>query len=303
MTYRATGPGLIEVNPRYAGAGVLRALLYNFDFDDMAATDLKAEHSDFLRTRALPLLTGNHGMILLLGQASQVGTNAYYLTLSQRRVQRVVSFLTRNGVAVAQIRPDAVGEDQSTSRLRDDQRDRSVEFVIAPRPPLNQPTPRVVPPPPAQNTRFRVRLLGDVTLTGAPRLSPPRGRLGTGPAAEAMLFEIQDVDHRLSAFYGYSGLGIGVGINAAWLSGTDSGPWNAFTTSAPMNVGDFGGPARFTTAGAGNHTINYFHMLGTPDGVDSVYLRMNTGTTYGVGATTTAGPLQLVAGPMPAGNE
>jgi hypothetical protein len=115
------------------------------------------------------------------------------------------------------------------------------------------------------------------------------------------LFEIQDLEHRLSAFYGYAGLGAGAGFNAAWLSGTDAGPWNDFTTSAPMNVGDFDGPMRFTTAGAGNYTINYIHLLGTPDGVDAVYMRVNTGTTYGIGATTTAGPLQLVAGPMPSG--
>jgi hypothetical protein len=115
-----------------------------------------------------------------------------------------------------------------------------------------------------------------------------------------MLFEIQDVEHALSAFYGYSGIGIGVGFNLAWLSGTDAGPWNAFTTSAPMSVGDFGGFTRFTTGGVGNRTLNWLHMIGTPKGVDSVYIMINTGTTYGGGITTTAGPLQRVAGPMPA---
>lgn len=123
MTFRATGPGLIEVNPAYSGAGVLRALLYNFDFDDVAVAELKREHAEFLRTRPFPLLAGNRGMILLLGQASQIGTNPYNLQLSRCRVQRVTDFLTGNGVAASQIRPDAVGEDQSTSRLRDDQRD------------------------------------------------------------------------------------------------------------------------------------------------------------------------------------
>ena len=71
------------------------------------------------------------------------------------------------------------------------------------------------------------------------------------------------------------------------------------TTSAPMSVGDFGGPARFTTAGGGNYTVNWLHMLGTPKGVNSVYMMINTGTTYGGGATTTAGVLQRIAGPMP----
>ncbi|HWO36420.1 MAG TPA: hypothetical protein VNO32_47130 [Candidatus Acidoferrum sp.] len=40
--------------------------------------------------------------------------------------------------------------------------------------------------------------------------------------ADALLFEIQDVDDRMSAFYGYSGMGMGVGVNLAWLSGTDA---------------------------------------------------------------------------------
>lgn len=153
-------------------------------------------------------------------------------------------------------------------------------------------------------TRFRLRLLANLTLSGAPRLRALQlvGRLGVGAAAESQLFEIQDVEHGLSAFYGYGGLGAGAGFTAAWLSGTDSGPWNYFTTSARMNVGDFDGTMRFTTAGGGNYTANLIHILGTPDGVDSVYMRINTGTTYGIGISTTAGELQLVAGPMRAGS-
>jgi len=302
MAWRATGPGRFEIDPRYRGAGILGALLYNFDFDDMAVTNLKLEHANFLLTRAVPLLAGNRGRIWLEGHASQIGTNDYNLRLSRRRVQRVVDLLSLNGVAGSQMQPDAVGEERSTSRLADDERDRSIAFVIIPRAHLDPPPVRQIPPPPAVTTRFRLRQHGDLTLTGAPRLRPPRGRLGAGAAAEGQLFEIQDVEHHLSAFYGYSGMGIGVGINALWLSATDAGPWNAFTTSAPMNVGDFGGFTRFTTGGGGNYTANWLHMMGTPEGVNSVYMMVNTGTTYGVGATTTVGVLQRVAGPMPAGS-
>ena len=198
-----------------------------------------------------------------------------------------------------QIRPDAVGEEQSVSRLRDDPRDRLVEFVIAPK---RVPLPRVVPAPPPMSTRFRLRLVGDITLSGAPRLRPRPFRVGVGAATDAMMFEIQDVENNVTAFYGYSGLGAGAGFNAAWLSGTDTGPWNSFTTSAPMNVGDFGGPSRFTTGGGGDYTVNWLHLLGTPEGVDAVYLGIDTGRTYGVGISTTAGPLQLIYGPVPAGS-
>jgi OmpA family protein len=301
MTFRTTGPGRVDINSRYNGAGMLRALLYNFDFDDMAVSHLKAEHANFLRDRALPLLNRNRGMVFLLGQASQIGTNDYNLRLSQQRVKRVFTFLTNNGVAEKQIRPDAVGEEQSTSRNPDDPKDRSVEFVIVPRGLRSQSPPRLVPPPPPVTKHFRLRLLGDLTLSGTPKWSPSGGRLGGGAAAEGQLFEIQDTEHRLSAFYGYSGLGLGVGISVLWLSGTAAGPWNDFTTSAPMNVGDFGGFTRFTSAGVWTETYNIMHMMGTPPGVEAVYMRVNTGKTYGAGATTTAGPLQLVAGPMPAG--
>ena len=61
MVWRATGPGKFEIDDRYRGAGILKALLYNFDFDDMAITDLKTEHAGFLRTRAVPLLAGDRG--------------------------------------------------------------------------------------------------------------------------------------------------------------------------------------------------------------------------------------------------
>ena len=300
MTHRATGPGLLDIDPRYGGAGMLKALLYNFDFDDMHVTELKKEHADFLRSRALPLLAQKRGKVWMLGQASKIGGNEYNLTLSRRRVQRVVDFFTRGGVSADQIQPEAVGEEQSSSRLQDDPRDRSVGFLILPRAQVDMPPEKKPPPPPAVTTRFRLRLLAETTITGLPKFRPG-GRIGGGPATDAMIFEIRDIDHGLSAFYGYSGLGIGAGFSAAWLSGTDSGPWNEFTTSAPMSVGDFGGFTRFTTVGGGNHTWNWLHMTGTPVGVDSVYIMINTGTTYGGGATSTVGPLQRIAGPMRGG--
>ena len=55
--FHKTGPGLIEVDSAYAGAGVLKALLYNFDFDDsdpFKHNDLKGEHARFLTDRVAP---------------------------------------------------------------------------------------------------------------------------------------------------------------------------------------------------------------------------------------------------------
>lgn len=298
MSHRATGPGLVEIDPRYGGGGMLKALLYNFDFDDMGVTALKMEHAEFLRNRAVPLLAANRGKIWLEGTASRIGADDYNLRLSRTRVQRVADFLASAGIARSQLQPDAVGESHANPKLLDDQRDRAVAFVVLPRAHNDPPPELKIPPPPATTRHFRLRLVGEVTISGVPKFRPPSEKLGRGAATDAMVFEIEDTEHHLSAFYGYSGLGLGVGFSAAWLSGTDCGPWNPFTTSAAMNVGDFGGLTRFTSAGAGNYTVNYLNMMGTPKGVDGVYMRINTGTTYGAGITTTLGPLQRIKGPM-----
>ena len=51
--YPATGPGKTEVDKtKYNRPGAIKALLYNFDFDDMASTTLKSEHANFLSTKA-----------------------------------------------------------------------------------------------------------------------------------------------------------------------------------------------------------------------------------------------------------
>jgi hypothetical protein len=74
--FHKTGPGLIEVDAAYTGAGVLKALLYNFDFDDsdvIKHNDLKVEFTRFLADRVAPLLTSDKGQIWMQGSASRIG--------------------------------------------------------------------------------------------------------------------------------------------------------------------------------------------------------------------------------------
>ena len=96
--------------------------------------------------------------------------------------------------------------------------------------------------------------------------------------------------HQLTAFYYY--VGGGLGASSEYLpdnSGTTAGPWNHFATNKPISVGSFAGPARFTTGGFGSHTLNYLHipMIGGTN--FGVYIKMNTGNTYGLGLSSSVG--------------
>ena len=72
---------------------------------------------------------------------------------------------------------------------------------------------------------------------------------------------------------------------------TRKGEWNNFQTNSPIRVSQFEGAARFTTAGVGNWTSNHLNMMGLPKGVSTipVVLDIQTGFTFGIGASTSAG--------------
>lgn len=157
-------------------------------------------------------------------------------------------------------------------------------------------TPRTPPP---RSRSFRLCVLGDVS-GGQYRPRAQLSRLAGGPAFEGMILQIEDTENRWKALYEYTGGGLGVGLRfTPNVSLTAAGDWNHFTTSAPMDVGDFNGVARFTTAGGGPWTVNWLHLLGTPRGVDPVYMMVETGFTFGGGATTTVGYLGRMSGPSP----
>ena len=114
-----------------------------------------------------------------------------------------------------------------------------------------------------------------------------------GLVADILFFEIRDRQNQLSAYYVYTGGGLG----ASWpvISASHVGPWNHFRTSRPVNIEQFEGAARYTTAGAAAWTFNVFHILDTPDGVDAVYLEgFETGFSSGAALSTSAGYLWLV---------
>jgi hypothetical protein len=293
---KLTGPGRIEVDPKYAGPGKLKALLYNFDFD---GDKVKAEHSDFLGSRVVPLLENDRGQIWMQGSASRVGANAYNMELSKRRVRQVADFLKSRGIRETQMQLNAVGEEMAVGHALDDERDRAVALLVYPRHRIDPPPPPQPPKPPPVSSTFKVRLLGEVSVGKTVRVVKLlKAKLGAGPAADAMFFEILDTTNRQSAFYLYVGGGIGAGFMS--VSATHVGPWNDFRTSKPISAADFEGFTRFTTAGGGPYTMNFLNMCGTPPGVDDVYLEFfQTGTTFGAGLSTTVGNMWLLQGPLP----
>ena len=278
---RRTGSGKIDVDSRYSGPGMIKALLYNFDID---GNNVKPEHRLFLQNEVTPLLQGDHGHIWMQGSASKSGTNAYNMALSRHRVHNIAIILRTAGVLDRQMQLDAIGEEQAQAHKMEDETDRAVALVVIPVAKKSPPPPKKIPPPPPVSTEFKIRLLG--ALAGS-----------AGPfQVENCFFQIADTKNNLTSFYVYSAEGVGKGlIKGLNLSATMKGPWNDFKTNSAIRVSQFDGAARFTTGGVGPWTSNHLNMMGLPKGVSTVptVLDLSTGFTIGIGASTSVGTMIL----------
>lgn len=294
--FRATGPGKIEAHTDLVAAGVLKALLYNFDFDDFADhkyRDLKTEHAQFLADQVVPLLENGKGNIWMQGSASRIGTNAWNMTLSQTRVGRVAYFLGIKGISTDQMQLDAIGEEQAAHHAEDDQRDRSVLLWVYPRFHYDPPPPRKVPPKPLTTRHFKISMVTGLSVSQAINVGKLlRVKVGGGAALDGLIFLIWDTENNIACLYVYIGIGLGAGLSfTPKVSATTHGPWTSFTTEKPMSCWQFGRWARFTTAGVGSHSVNWITME-TPRGIDNVAsLAIDTGTTLGAGMSTTIGDI------------
>ena len=293
---RKTGPGKVE--EIVSACPIVEARLYNFDFD---GSDLKVEHEHWLDQYIVEELYHPRNSIWMRGSSSKVGKKGYNLKLSERRVQSVEEYLLCAGISPSQIQTDWVGEEMSTSTKDDDERDRAVEIhmqgqISFPTAPAPKP-PKTPPPAPPTTRNFRLRVLGGAQVSKTIDLSKALKRVSklaklkklpkVGLAVDAMYMEVQDKKNGISGYYIYVAPGIGAG--AYWVSAQHKGPWNDFTTSKAIMASEFDGPARFTTAGVGPLSKNILHLMGTPPGVKSVYMEIETGFSWGAGLSTTAG--------------
>ena len=127
---KATGPAKVEasVTPQGSPVSGVVALLFNFDFDDAA---VKPEHQNWLAENLVPPLRADPGQrVFLRGMASQAGNANYNLQLSRRRVEAVRTFLISQGAKPPQIVTSFTGENLSTSKFADDERDRAIEVIF-----------------------------------------------------------------------------------------------------------------------------------------------------------------------------
>jgi hypothetical protein len=127
---KATGPAKVEasVTPQGSPVSGVVALLFNFDFDDAA---VKPEHQSWLSENLVPPLKADPGQrVFLRGMASKAGNADYNLQLSRRRVEAVRNFLISKGAKPAQVVTSFTGENLSTSKFADDERDRAIEAIF-----------------------------------------------------------------------------------------------------------------------------------------------------------------------------
>jgi hypothetical protein len=295
MVFRATGPGKIEIDPEYSSAGVVKALLYNFDFDDFAEykwRDLKIEHTNFLVDKVIPLLANDSGNIWMQGSASRIGTNKWNMQLSDSRVTNVGNFLYGRGIQFEQMQMKAVGEELAGGHSEDDPRDRSVLLWVHPKEKHDPPPKPKVPSRPLASRYFKITMITGLSVSQALNVGKIfRGaKLGGGLAVDGIFFMVWDYRNHISCLYVYIGLGLGAGVSfTPKVSATTHGPWTAFTTEKPMSCWQFGRWARFTSAGAFSSSVNWI-TLETPKGIDNVSsLAIDTGTTLGAGMSSTVG--------------
>jgi hypothetical protein len=127
---KATGPAKVEasVTPQGSPVSGVVALLFNFDFDDAA---VKPDHQNWLSENLVPPLKADPGRrVFLRGMSSKAGNADYNLQLSRRRVEAVRTFLISQGARPAQIVTSFTGENLSTSKFADDERDRAIEAIF-----------------------------------------------------------------------------------------------------------------------------------------------------------------------------
>lgn len=264
--------------------GGVRASLYNFDVD---GADLKPEHTAFLNARVLPVIKAKAAKCWLQGSASKSGSDAHNMQLSKKRVDNVVAYLVGHGADASRMNSSHVGESMANMKVNEAEGDRAVSLLCAP---LLAPPVRPDPPPeperPKTTTHFKIRELGGL---GA----------GFGPVAvDQIYFQIWDPKHHLTTFYQYDAGGIGKGVKGGPpLSVTLEGPWNDFVTTGALRTDEFGGAARFTTAGTMWWTTNTVNFMGLPRGIatNPNPLDISTGFTVGAGASSTVGT--MIKGP------
>ncbi len=282
---KSTGSGKLSESLAVPAGGV-RALLYNYNYD-IDGSEPKPEHLAFLSTRVLPIVMGKSARCWLQGSTSHTGSESYNLALSKARVNKVAAYLVSRGASSSRLSLSHVGESMASMTIAEADGERAVTLLCAPL--LAAPARRDPAPPtdvPKTTSQFTIRELGGLS-----------GGIGL-LVADAIYFQIWDRKNQLTTFYQHTAAGVGKGFKAGPpISATLQGPWNYFVTTGLMGTNEFGGAARFTTAGTMWWTFNSVNFMGLPRGIktDPNPLDISTGFTVGAGAASSIG--KMVLGP------
>lgn len=101
----------------------------------LGSTTLRMTEKRKLLALAERLKQDRTQVVMLLGHANDNGSAAYNLAISDGRVAAVATFLRKQGVAIEQVRKEAVGSERNPSNCKSQvcrQRYRSVEIVDLP---------------------------------------------------------------------------------------------------------------------------------------------------------------------------
>jgi len=186
--------------------------------------DLLPAHIDFLDKEVAAVIRGMQGpWVDLFGYASRVGDAAFNMALSERRINAVKQRISRYASQVNFQIQKGLGETESGPNERDNSGYwRAVDvYVYAHKPPPPKPVPPVV----TAATEFEIRVVGG-------------GSASIIAQADNYFFQIVDLVRRKTAFFLYTGGGIGVSIPKIPGPGsvTKAGPPSKFRTTRPAEL-------------------------------------------------------------------
>jgi outer membrane protein OmpA-like peptidoglycan-associated protein len=255
-------------------------LISNFDINNPA---LKVEFHKGLEQLATALNSSPDSKAIIIGRASQTGSENWNKPLSEQRAQSVFDFLTDvNGVDKNKI-IDTIGAGSEyplkDNRGIEEQINRSVQifFFI----PIVLPPP---PPPPVKKTADIGSMDWSVQIS-------PNITVGAAVAGTFLAGKLRNNVTKEERTGAYVGGGIGASLKYMPKASGAGGDWVDFTTDDYYTLDDFDGTlCRYTTAGAGffvGYSVSYisFPLLGA----NSISVGGIEWASFGAGGSTTAG--------------
>lgn len=202
-------------------------------------SDLREDHQRWLRDKVVPMILARpNAWIDLYGYASKLGNQKDNLALSRSRAEAVKVFLAQqlamHGRSIEGMVNIDCGFGETAPGYSANETDnaaywRAAEVVVF------GSKPSIVRPPvspPASHDMFEIRVVGG-------------GSASVFLQADNYFFQIVDLGRRQTAFFFYTGGGLGVSIPKIPGAGsvTQSGPMTPFRTSRPAELHQFNSKA------------------------------------------------------------